>query len=50
MINNAEQIGFNELINTAFKAGLGYSALRIVERVDMDEVNRDLEYQSETVR
>lgn len=31
LINNADRIDFNELVNTAFEAGLGYSLLALID-------------------
>ena len=38
-INNADKIDFDELINTAFKAGLGYSLLALIDVVNKLEHN-----------
>ena len=38
-INNADQIDFDELINTAFKAGLGYSLLALIDVANKLEHN-----------
>ncbi|MFV9629914.1 MAG: hypothetical protein ACNYWM_02380 [Methanosarcinales archaeon] len=39
LINNADQIDFNELINTAFEAGLGYSLLALIDVANKLEHN-----------
>jgi hypothetical protein len=39
LINNADQIDFNELINTAFEAGSGYSLLALIDVANKLEHN-----------
>ena len=39
MINNADEIDFNELVNTAFEAGLGYSLLALIDVANKLEHN-----------
>ena len=39
LINNADRINFDELINTAFEAGLGYSLLALIDVANKLEHN-----------